>query len=89
MLLNFQVANWACFRDPINFTMEAGPERDAGGHLVKIGAKSRPLADFASFEGLRKGTKIRDIYLDGRLGGIPRHIGELGAVIKEVAYANA
>ena len=32
------------------------------------------LADFASFEGLRKGTKIRDIYLDGRLGGIPRHI---------------
>ena len=300
MLLNFQVANWACFRDPLNFTMEAGPERDAGGHLVKIGAKSRPLkvlpvaavygnnasgksqfiaalsflrslvieefktgrlplapfllddtlakepthfviqfvvgdsvyeldvlltdseirretlsrynsrntdktaiyvpegqkvvsctwggdaycqyvktmnvdptrlfltlsaifaagkdeliasvynwfsrslviitpgshyigvddyctegriadrtldylarfdtgigrrdemwvtdkapdgsatlADFASFEGLRKGTKIRDIYLDGRLGGIPRHIGELGAVIKEVAYANA
>ena len=194
MLLNFQVANWACFRDPMNFTMEAGPERDAGGHLVKIGAKSRPLkvlpvaavygnnasgksqfiaalsflrslvieefktgrpplapfllddtfakepthfviqfvddyctegriaertldylarfdtgisrldemwvtdkapdgsatlADFASFEGLRKGTKIRDIYLDGRLGGIPRHIGELGAVIKEVAYANA
>lgn len=50
---------------------------------------SATLADFASFEGLRKGTKIRDIYLDGRLGGIPRHIGELGAVIKEVAYANA
>lgn len=50
---------------------------------------SATLADFASFEGLRKGTKIRDIYLDGRLGGIPRHIGELGAVIKEVTYANA
>ena len=43
MLLNFQVANWACFRDPVNFTMEAGPEHDEGGHLVKIGAKSRPL----------------------------------------------
>lgn len=43
MLLNFQVANWACFRDPVNFTMEAGPERDADGHLARIGAKSRPL----------------------------------------------
>lgn len=43
MLLNFQVSNWACFRDPLNFTMEAGPEHDANGHLVKIGAKSRPL----------------------------------------------
>lgn len=32
------------------------------------------LADFASFKGLRKDTKIRDVYLDGRLGGIPRHI---------------
>lgn len=43
MLLNFQVTNWACFRDQTSFTMEAGPERDARGHLVKIGAKSRPL----------------------------------------------
>ena len=43
MLLNFQVANWACFRDPVSFTMEAGPERDADGHLARIGAKSRPL----------------------------------------------
>lgn len=43
MLLNFQVANWACFRDPMCFTMEAGAERDVGGHLVKIGAKTRPL----------------------------------------------
>ena len=43
MLLNFQVSNWACFRDPINFTMEAGSERDVGGHLAKIGAKSRPI----------------------------------------------
>ena len=32
------------------------------------------LTDFASFKGLRKDTKIRDVYLDGRLGGIPRHI---------------
>ena len=43
MLLNFQVANWACFRDPVSFTMEAGPERDTDGHLARIGAKSRPL----------------------------------------------
>lgn len=43
MLLNFQVENWACFRDPMCFTMEAGAERDVEGHLIKIGAESRPL----------------------------------------------
>ena len=35
---------------------------------------SATLTDFSAFKGLRKGTKIRDVYLDGRLGGIPRHI---------------
>lgn len=32
------------------------------------------LIDFSSYKGLRKDTKIRDVYLDGRLGGVPRHI---------------
>lgn len=35
---------------------------------------SATLSASSAFEGLRKGTKIRDVYLDGRLGGIPRHI---------------
>lgn len=43
MLLNFQMTNWACFRDTATFTMEAGPERDEDGHVARIGAPSRPL----------------------------------------------
>jgi len=43
MLLNFEVSNWACFRDSVTFTMQAGSERDEQGHVAKIGAKTRPI----------------------------------------------
>lgn len=43
MLLNFEVENWACFRDPVCFTMQAGAERNTTDHLIKVGSKSRPL----------------------------------------------
>ena len=43
MLLNYEVTNWACFRRKSEFTMEAGPERNAGKTLARIGAVSRPL----------------------------------------------
>lgn len=43
MLLSFNLSNWACFRDTVSFTMQAGSERDTNKHLIKVGAKSRPL----------------------------------------------
>lgn len=35
--------------------------------------KSR-LTDFSSFAGIRKDTNIRDVYLEGRFGGVPRSL---------------
>lgn len=35
---------------------------------------SSVLSDFASFKGLRRDSRIRDLYLESRLGGVPRHI---------------
>ena len=35
---------------------------------------SSSLSDFASFKGLRRDTRIIDLYLENRLGGVPRHI---------------
>ena len=80
MLLNFQVANWACFRDPMNFTMEAGPERDAGGHLVKIGAKSRPLKvlPFAAVYGNNASGKSQFIAALSFLRSHPEEARQMG-----------
>ena len=43
MLLNFEMTNWSCFRRKTEFTMEAGPERNADNTIARIGAVSRPL----------------------------------------------
>lgn len=43
MLLNFEITNWTCFRNKCEFSMEAGPERNAGKTVAHFGAASRPL----------------------------------------------
>ena len=43
MLLNYEITNWSCFRRKSEFTMEAGPERNADTTVARIGAPSRPL----------------------------------------------
>lgn len=43
MLLNYEITNWSCFRRKSEFTMEAGPERNADATVARIGAVSRPL----------------------------------------------
>ena len=43
MLLNYEITNWSCFRRKTEFTMEAGPERNADATVARIGAASRPL----------------------------------------------
>ena len=43
MLLNYEITNWSCFRRKSEFTMEAGPERNADATVARIGAASRPL----------------------------------------------
>ena len=42
MILNFQFKNWACYRDEACLSMQAGPERDEGGHLPQFGSASHP-----------------------------------------------
>ena len=42
MILNFQFKNWACYRDEVCLSMQAGPERDIVGHLPRFGSPSRP-----------------------------------------------
>lgn len=42
MIVNFQFKNWACYRDETCLSMQAGPERDEGGHLPQFGSQSRP-----------------------------------------------
>ena len=43
MLLNFETENWACFRDKVRLSMQAGSEHDPDGRLACIGGESRPL----------------------------------------------
>ena len=42
MIINFQFKNWACYRDEACLSMQAGPERDEGGHLPQFGSPSHP-----------------------------------------------
>jgi len=43
MLLNFEVTNWACFKETASFTMQATGEKRNKDTLANIGAKSRPM----------------------------------------------
>jgi hypothetical protein len=43
MLLNFEIANWACFKSPASFTMQATGEKRNKATLADIGTRSRPM----------------------------------------------
>ena len=43
MILNFQVKNWACFRQETCLSLQAGPERDEGDVLPRFGSPSRSV----------------------------------------------
>lgn len=43
MILNFQFSNWACYRDEVELSMQAGGERERNHVLSRVGAISRPV----------------------------------------------
>lgn len=43
MLLDFEISNWACFKAPASFTMQATGEKRNKSTLADIGSRSRPI----------------------------------------------